>query len=144
VLTIAISILMLAAAALILFGGHIADFLGSHLGLGFAFSLAWKIVQYPGALAFMTMAFALLYYLAPDIDEPKWYWITPGSVAGVTIWVLASVGFRIYLHFFNSYAKTYGSLGTVIILMVWLYVTGLAILLGGVINAEIEHAAAEK
>jgi membrane protein len=86
----------------------------------------------------------VLYFFGPDVEQRKWYWITPGSVLGVLIWLLASIGVRVYLHFFNSYAKTYGSLGAVMILMLWLYVTGISIMLGGEINAEIEHAAAEK
>ena len=143
-LTIAIIVLMLAAMALVLGGPHIAQWLGTHLHLGDVFVLAWRVLQYPVALALMVFTFALIYYFAPDVETPKWYWITPGSVVGVFLWVVASIAFRIYLHYFNSYAKTYGSLGAVIILMVWLYVTGIAILLGGEVNSEIEHAAAEK
>jgi membrane protein len=89
------------------------------------------------------LAFALIYYFAPDVKDQKWQWITPGSVIGVLLWLLVSFGFRIYLHFFDSYGATYGSLGAVIILMLWLYLTGAAVLIGGEINAEIEHAAAE-
>lgn len=96
------------------------------------------------AIAFLIVAYALVYYFGPDLKEQHWYWITPGSVIGVTFWVLASVGLRIYLHFFNSYSKSYGSLGAVIILLLWSYVTGLTFLSGGEINAEIEHAAAER
>jgi membrane protein len=77
------------------------------------------------------------------VKERHWYWITPGSVVGVVLWVGASAALRGYLHFFNSYSKTYGSLGAVIILMLWFYVTGLALLIGGEINSTIEHAAAE-
>ena len=89
----------------------------------------------------MLLAFALIYYLAPDVRRKNWKWITPGSVIGVTIWLLVSLGFRVYLHFFNSYSKTYGSLGAVIILMLWLYMTGAAILFGGEANSVIEGAA---
>src|SRR5205814_955299 len=85
-------------------------------------------------LCAMFLSFSLVYYYAPDIEERKWYWVTPGSAAGVAIWLLASIGFRVYLHFFNSYSATYGSLGAVIILMLWLYITGLAILIGGEVN----------
>jgi membrane protein len=91
----------------------------------------------------VTFAFSLIYYFGPNVKEQHWYWITPGSVLGVLLWVAASFGFRMYLHFFNSYSKTYGSLGAVMILLVWFYVTGFAFLVGGEVNAEIEHAAAE-
>ena len=140
-LTIAISALVVLALGLLLFGGKTAAYLGSH-GFGVA-GTAWQIAQWPVAFCIMALAFALMYYFGPDVKEQKWYWITPGSVAGVLIWLFASAGVRIYLHFFDSYAKTYGSLGAVMILMLWLYVTGISIMLGGEINAEIEHAAAE-
>ena len=95
------------------------------------------------ALAFVVIAFAVIYYFGPDVKERHWYWITPGSVVGVALWAIASAAFRGYLHFFNSYSKTYGSLGAVMILMLWFYITGLAFLVGGQINSTIEHAAAE-
>ena len=84
-----------------------------------------------------------LYYFAPNVEQRKWYWVTPGAVLGVFLWLVASIGFKIYLHFFNSYSATYGSLGAMIILLTWLYVSGASILIGGEINSEIEHAAAE-
>ena len=87
----------------------------------------------------MFLSFSLVYYFAPDIEERKWYWVTPGSAAGVALWLLASLGFRLYLYFFNSYSATYGSLGAVVILMFWLYITGLAILIGGEVNWVIEN-----
>ena len=92
----------------------------------------------------MTLAFALIYYFAPDLHEQKWHWLTPGSAIGVALWLLVSIAFRVYLNFFDSYSATYGSLGAVIILMLWLYFTGTAVLIGGEINSEIEHAAAEQ
>jgi len=143
-LTIALSVLAIVALAVVLFGGSFAGFMGSHLHLGSALVATWNIVQWPVAFALMALAFAIIYYFAPDVDQQHWYWITPGSVIGVMIWLLASILFRVYLHFFNSYAKTYGSLGAAIILMLWLYVTGMSIMLGGEVNAEIEHAAAER
>jgi membrane protein len=92
----------------------------------------------------MLLSFALIYFFAPDFREQDWKWITPGSVIGVALWLLASFAFKGYLHFFDSYSTTYGSLGAVIILMLWLYLTGLAVLIGGEINSEIENVAAEK
>jgi membrane protein len=142
-LTIALAVLIIVALALVMFGGRIAEYLAAHIGLGSMFVIGWKIVQWPVAFGIMAVAFAVIYYFAPDVKDQKWYWITPGSLLGVFIWLAASGAFRLYLHFFNNYAKTYGSLGAAIVLMLWLYVTGMSIMLGGEINSEIEHAAAE-
>jgi membrane protein len=125
-------------------GSHVADYLAAYHRLSSATALTWKILQWPIALAFMLLSFALIYFFAPDFREQNWKWITPGSVIGVALWLLASFAFKGYLHFFDSYSKTYGSLGAVIILMLWLYLTGLAVLIGGEVNSEIENVAAEK
>jgi len=142
-LTIAISVLTIAALAIVLYGGNIVNFVGSHVGLSSVSVIAWRIVQWPIALFFVVLSFALLYYWSPDTEQ-QWLWITPGSVVGVVTWIGASLLFRVYLHFFNSYSKTYGSLGAVIILLLWLYISGMAVLLGGEINSEIENAAAKR
>jgi membrane protein len=90
------------------------------------------------------LLFALIYYWAPDLKKRQWRWLTPGAAIGIIGWVLASFGLRAYLHFFNSYTATYGSLGAVIILLTWFYLSGLMLLLGGAVNSEIEAAATEK
>jgi membrane protein len=121
---------------------HFADLIGAALNLSALFVMGWKILQWPAALFFIVASFSLVYYFGPDLKERHWYWVTPGSIVGVVLWLAASAGFRGYMHFFNTYSKTYGSLGAVIVLLLWLYVTGLAFLIGGEINAAIEHAAA--
>jgi len=143
-LTVALSILIIGALILVVAGGRIAEWLAAHYGLGPVFPIGWKIIQWPVVLACMTFAFALIYYLAPDFREQAWQWLTPGAVIGVVLWLLVSLAFRIYLHYFNSYSATYGSLGAVIILMLWLYFTGAAVLIGGEVNSEIENAAAKQ
>ena len=143
VLTIAISGLTIVALMIVLYGGSIAQFVGTHTGLSDITVLAWRVVQWPLALFFVVLSFALMYYFGPDTEQ-QWTWITPGSLVGVLLWIGASLGFRVYLHFSNSYSKTYGSLGAVIILLYWLFITGLAILIGGEINSEIENAAAKR
>lgn len=143
-LTVGLSVLIIAALALVIGGGRLADYLAAVFGFGSAFTWAWKILQWPMALAFMLSAFALIYYFAPDLRDQDWKWITPGAVLGIALWLLASFGLKGYLHFFNSYSTTYGSLGAVIILMLWLYLTGLAVLIGGEVNAEIENVAAQR
>jgi membrane protein len=142
-LTVAIAALTIMALTIVLYGGDIANFVGAHLGLSNVTVIAWHILQWPIALFFVVMSFALLYYWGPDTQQ-KWQWITPGAVVGVVAWIGASLLFRVYLHFFNSYSKTYGSLGAVIVLLLWLYISGLAIMIGGEINSEIENAAAKR
>jgi membrane protein len=144
VLTIAISLLIILALVIVLSGGYLANRVGVYFGLHDVAVLTSRVVQWPVAIAFVTVSFSLIYYFAPDLEEQHWYWITPGSILGVLLWIGASFAFRAYLHFFNTYSRTYGSLGAVMILMMWLYVTGFAFLLGGDINAQIEHAAARR
>jgi membrane protein len=144
VLTIAISFLIIAALVVVLSGGYLANTVGSYYGLQYAAVVTWRVVQTLIAIAFVTVSFSLIYYFAPDLEEQHWYWITPGSLVGVLLWIAASFAFRGYLHFFNTYSRTYGSLGAVMILLMWLYVTGFAFLTGGEINAQIEHAAARR
>lgn len=143
-LTFALALLIIGALVLVLYGHQIADSVASGLGLGAAFALAWKVVQWPVVLAFVLLGFAVIYYFAPDLRDQDWKWVSPGSIVGVALWLLVSFGFRVYLEFFNSYNATYGSLGAVIILMLWFYFTGIAILIGGEINSEIENAMAEQ
>jgi membrane protein len=142
-LTIALSVLVITALMLILWGGKAADFVAAHYQLGGFFPIAWKTIQWPLVFAFMVTSFALIYYFAPDVKDQNWKWLSPGSLIGVVLWLLVSFGFKIYLHYFDSYSATYGSLGAVIVLMLWLYFTGAAILIGSEINSEIENAAAE-
>ncbi len=142
-LTISLAILIITALALLLYGGEIAEKVAASFGLGEVFTITWKIVQWPIVLAFVLLSFSLIYYFAPDLHDQDWKWVTPGSVIGVVLWLLVSFGFRAYLKYFDSYSATYGGLGAVIIMMLWFYLTGAAILIGGEINSEIENAAAE-
>jgi membrane protein len=141
-LTVVLVVLIVSALMLMLYGGEIGTSIADYFQQGSLFKTVWTIAQVPLALVFVLFAFALIYYFAPDLIDQTWYWITPGSLVGVTLWVMVSVVFRIYLRHFDSYSRTYGSLGAVIVLMLWFYLTGVAILLGGKINAEIENAAA--
>ena len=143
-LTVALSVLIIGALVLVVAGGNIGEGVANHYGFGPAFAFAWKVIQWPVVFAFLILAFALIYYFAPDFRDQAWQWLTPGAAIGVALWLLVSFGFRVYLQFFDSYSKTYGSLGAVIVLMLWLYFTGAAVLIGGEINSEIENAAAKK
>lgn len=137
-LTGSLAVLIIVAVVLVLYGGKIGSALATHFGLGHLFTIAWATVQWPVLFAAVCLAFAMVYYFGPDAPAPAWHWVTPGAAIGVVLWLVASFGLRVYLHFFNSYNATYGSLGTVIILLLWLYITGLAILIGAELNAVIE------
>ncbi|MDP9161486.1 MAG: YihY/virulence factor BrkB family protein, partial [Acidobacteriota bacterium] len=137
-LTAALAGLIIVAITIVLYGGKIGDAVGAHIGLSLAFQIAWKIIQWPLSVAAMFLSFSILYYFGPNVEHRNWYWVTPGAAIGVALWLAASIGFRIYLHFFNSYSATYGSLGAAIILLLWLYITGFTILMGGEVNALIE------
>lgn len=102
-------------------------------------AVAWILV-----LALLMVLFALIYYFAPDVKNKYWHWLTPGATIGIMGWLAASLGLRVYLHYFGNYSATYGSLGAVIILLTWFYITGLMILAGAEINSEIQAAVTEK
>ncbi len=148
-LTIAIAVLIISALLIVLYGGQLGQFVATLVHEGDAFTIAWKILQWPISLAFVFIAFSLIYQFGPNVSarrrdsglpasDFRRRWFSPGVVTAVILWMLVSLGFRLYLHFFNSYSATYGSLGALIILMLWFYLTGAAILLGGEINCELE------
>jgi len=111
--------------------------------VGAAVSVACRAAGWMVATALLALSFAVIYYWAPDLKTRYWRWLTPGGAIGILAWLLGSLGLRIYLHFFKSFSIAYGSLGAVIILLTWLYITGLMLLVGAEINSEIEAAAAE-
>jgi membrane protein len=140
-LTLAISTLLLSALFMVMIGDRFVDWLRFQFQWTSAFWPVWKGLQWPAAAVFVAASFSLIDYFGPNVKQRQWRWFSPGSVLGVLLWLAASLGFRGYLYFFNTYSATYGSLGAVMILLVWLYVTGFAFLIGGAINAEIERAA---
>lgn len=139
-LFLALVLLMSSALILLLYGAKLAELVASYFGLGSAFSIIWSILRWPLVLAFVLFAFNLLYLYAPNLKHWDWKWLMPGTVAGVGLWLLASFSFDFYLSYFNTYDMTYGSLGTVVVLLLWFYLTGIAILVGGEVNSEIELA----
>lgn len=145
-LTLLLAVLIISALVLVLYGGQIAELVMGAAGYGNSAVMIWKVGQWPIVFLFLLIALAALYYFAPDLRKPakRWQWITPGAVVAIVLWLVVSLAFRIYLNFFNSYSATYGSLGAVIILMLWFYLSGLAILVGGEINSELEKAAAQE
>ena len=138
-LTVALAVLFIGGTLLVMFGDKLADWLSSALRLGTAFAVAWHVLDYILGLGMLFIAIQLIYYFGPNVKQ-QWKWITPGAVFAVGAIILGSLAFSLYLRFAPSYSATYGGLGAVIILMLWLYMVGLVILIGGEINSEIAHA----
>lgn len=138
-LTMALALLMLVSFTLVVAGPDIAEAVASRFGLGAAFEWTWKIVQWPIAFAIVTFAIGLVYYFGPDAEQ-SWEWITPGAAVATMLWLLVSIGFRFYVTNFGDYNAAYGTIGGVIVLMLWFYASSLALLAGAEMNAEIEHA----
>jgi membrane protein len=137
IMTLGLSALILLGVLLLIAGPSIGRTLAEALTLGDEFMVVWNIARWPAALLFMVATVALLFYFAPDANQP-FRWITPGGFVGILLWVLASVVFNLYLSSdFNSYNKTYGSIGTVIILLLYLYISSLTILFGATLNATL-------
>jgi membrane protein len=139
-LTVGLSLFMIVSIVLLTFGPQIGGWIADQVGLGRAFQIAWNLLRWPVIIGLLILAMALIYYVAPDVEQ-DWHWITPGSIVAVIGWLLASLGFSYYVNNFGSYNATYGTIGAVIVLLTWMYVSGFFILVGGEINAEIEHAA---
>lgn len=138
-LTVALGVFLILSFVLVLVGPTLAERIANWFYLGPAFTWTWKIVQWPVVFALVATAIAMVYYFAPDAEQ-NWVWLTPGSLLATVLWVLISLGFKLYVAKFGSYNATYGTIGGVIVLMLWFYVSSLAFLLGAELNAEIEHA----
>jgi membrane protein len=138
-LTIALAVFIVVSFALVLVGPTMAERVAAWMHMGPVFEWTWKILQWPLVFCLIAFAIAMVYYYAPDAEQ-EWIWITPGSVFATMLWVLISLGFKFYVTHFGSYNATYGTIGGVIVTMLWFYVSSLAILVGAELNAEIEHA----
>lgn len=138
-LTTGLALFVLISISLVLAGPQAADLLTRWFGLGSIFSWTWKIVQWPIAFGLVATGIGLIYHFAPNTKE-RWDWLRPGSLTATSLWLLGSLGFRAYVVRFSSYEATYGTLGGVIVLLLWFYVSGLAIVIGVELDAEIERA----
>jgi membrane protein len=138
-LTLGLSFFILVSIALVLVGPTLAEHVAISLHLGTAFKWAWWVLQWPVVFALVATAIGWVYYFAPDVKQ-DWIWITPGSILATVLWVLVSLAFKAYLSYFPNYNETYGTLGAFIVVLTWFYLSGLAVLVGAELNAEIEHA----
>ncbi|TFG60862.1 MAG: YihY/virulence factor BrkB family protein [Nitrospirales bacterium] len=136
-LTTGAAAFVIVSITMILLGESLSQWIADAVGLSWLFTFWWTILQWPITFLFMLLATSLIYYWAPNIHH-KWQWITPGSVVAVLLWILVSLAFKFYVEKLMNYDVVYGSITGVIVLMIWLYLSGLALLIGGELNAVLE------
>ncbi len=141
-LLLALLVLGGLATAFIVFGAPLGDALRDNLPFGSAFVVLWTVIRWVLGVAALVGLFATIYYLAPNRDTPRWVWVSPGGILAGAIWLVASLGFSFYVKSFGTYAETYGPIAGVVVLLLWLYLTALAVVLGGELNAELERQSA--
>ncbi|MDR4465449.1 MAG: YihY/virulence factor BrkB family protein [Nitrospira sp.] len=142
-LTIGLAGFVILSAVLVVYGDQLAEWASDLFGFGTLLVMTWKILQWPLAFILMVLAIGIIYYVCPNVEQ-EWRWVTPGAVTAVLLWICLSLAFKLYVTNFGNYNAAYGSIGGVIVLMLWLYLSGTVILLGGEINAEIEAAARDQ
>jgi membrane protein len=119
--------------------GPVAQTIGEALGLGSTGILVWQIAKWPVLLAVVVLIVALLYYATPNIRQPRFRWVSVGALFAILIWAVLSAAFGFYVASFSSYDKTYGTLGGVIVFLLWLWLTNLALLFGAELDSELER-----
>ncbi len=139
VLTVVIVLLTGAAGLLLALSGPVASSVGSAIGLGSGAVMVWNILKWPVLLAIVVLIVALLYHSTPNVQQPKFRWVSIGAVLAIITWIIASAGFALYVVNFSNYNSTYGSLGGVIVFLLWLWITNLALLFGAEFDAEVER-----
>jgi membrane protein len=138
-LTVGVALFILVSFALILAGPTVAEWIAARTPLGGAFVTTWTVLQWPLVFLLVSSAIGIVYYFAPDAEQ-DWVWLTPGSIFATLLWLAASIGFKFYVANMGSYTEAYGAIGGVMVLMLWFYISGLVLLVGAEMNAEIEHA----
>lgn len=145
-LTLGLAVFIISALALIFFGENIGVQMAMYFGFSRTFETIWAVAQLPIIIGLTLLGVELIYYFAPNIERgengKRWEWLSPGAVFAVGLWLLISFGFRFYVSRFGHFDATYGALGGVMVLMLWLYLTGVAILVGGEINSVFRLAGA--
>ncbi len=137
--TLVLVIMLVASAVMVIVTGPVANQVGHALGIGSTAVTVWNIAKWPVLLVVVSLMFSLLYWACPNVKQPGFRWITPGGILAVVVWMIASGLFAVYVAFSGSYNKTYGTVATVIIFLVWLWITNIAILLGAEFNSEIQR-----
>jgi membrane protein len=138
-ITFAMVVLLAVSALAVVVTGGLAGWVGDVVGVGSTAVQIWDIAKWPVLLVLVSLMFAVLYWAAPNVKQPGFRWVSPGSVLAVAVWLIASAAFALYVANFGSYNKTYGSLGGVIIFLVWLWISNVAILLGAEFDAELQR-----
>ncbi|MGI8494774.1 MAG: YihY/virulence factor BrkB family protein [Pyrinomonadaceae bacterium] len=138
-ITLGMGLMIFFALGIIFYGSQFLNVILGKVGLPISSPLLLQSLSILVVLALLIATFDLLFYFVPDHDKLTWKWITPGAIVAIALWLLLSKCFSLYLHYFDTYAKTYGSLGAMIILMLWLYLTALVILIGGAMNAVLDE-----
>jgi membrane protein len=138
-LTIALAVFVVTAFGLVIGGTTLAAWIADRAGLGGTFETVWRVAQWPVVLLLIVLAVDLVYYFAPNADT-EWVWLTPGSLVATVLWLAVSFGFKLYVETFGDYSAVYGAIAGVIVLMLWLYLSGFALLVGAELNSEIDHA----
>ena len=139
-LTLGLALLVIAALSAILAGPQVARTLGVPLDSP-VWEWGWNVLRWTAGFALVACGIAVVYHYAPDADQ-DWIWVTPGALLATALWLVSSLAFRFYVGRFTDYEATYGAVGGIILLLLWLYISGLGILVGAELNSEIEHAAA--
>jgi membrane protein len=135
-----VGLLVAAAVALLLaLSGPVAEAVGGYLGVGETGLTIWNVARWPAVLALVVVGVAALYYLSPNVQQPKFRWISVGAAVAILTWVVASLGFGFYVANFSNYDKTFGTLAGVIVFLLWVWLTNLALLFGAEIDAELER-----
>jgi membrane protein len=137
--TVVLMALVLISLVLVFVGGRLAEDLLGFLGLGGTVVRVWDLARWPAAVAVAMLVFSYIYYVTPDVRQRSFRWVTPGAAAGVTVWLIASAGFSIYLSEVANVGAVYGAFAGAIVLVVWLWLTNVALLFGAELNAEIER-----
>jgi membrane protein len=142
-MTIGLAGFVILSTVLVLSGEYIGQWIANLLGLSWVFTVAWELMQWPVVMALMLFAISVIYFFGPNVKQ-DWRWVTPGSLFAVIMWLVVSLGFRLYVEHVGDYNAAYGSIGGVIVLMLWFYLCGIVLLMGGEINSEIAKAATKQ
>ena len=139
VITIVLAVFVVSAFAFVVGGGDLASWVADRLGLGSVLTRVWTVAQWTLAVVLVVVAVDMVYYFAPNADTP-FVWITPGALLATALWLLTSFGFKVYVEHFSNYTAVHGTIGAVIVLLLWFYLSGFALLVGAELNAEIDKA----